>query len=436
MTPGVRASRWIMPGAPGSRVTRLELLYDLIFVFAFLNVTVLVGNTLRPRAIIAGIVVLALLWWCWSGLAALGNITRANRGALPLIGFATMAAAFILALTIPQAFMDQPGELRGPVVFAVAYLMVRALTVGAFWFVTTPGTPSRRRLWLLTAAAGLAAVLVLTAALASLWAPDPRSTVWIRIILWCVAMVMEAVAARTPPYSGWAGLSAGHWAERHALIVLVAIGESVISLGLGAGTLAELTLTVPIIVAAVLGIALVATLWWLHYDTFALAVEQVIHGVRDKRRIPLTRDVYTYLHLLLIMGIIGTALGLKLVVRTVAGEAGRPLNPTEARILYLGVVVFLLAEISIALRTFGVVPRPALFAAAALTAVAAAADRAPALAALGFLTTACVMLALDQRLRQAAFRQRVRQSAFQEEQVVETALNRWRVEHRQRRQLL
>ncbi|MBM0202422.1 low temperature requirement protein A [Micromonospora sp. STR1s_5] len=403
----------------------------MIFVLAFLNVTVLVGNTLRPRTLLAGLVVLALLWWCWTGFAALGNIVRADQGALPLIGFAIMAAAFVLALTIPQAFADEPGELRGPVIFAVAYLTVRALTIGAFWFVTAPGTLSRQRLWLHTFAALVVAVLVLTAALTPLWlATTTAAAVWIRIILWSAAMIMEAIAARSPPYIGWAGLSAGHWAERHALIVLVAIGESVISLALGAGTLAHLTLTAPIIIAAVLGIALVATLWWLHYDTLALAVEHAVHAVRDDRRIPLTRDLYTYLHLLLVIGIIATALGLKLLLKTVADGATHPLTPIEARILYLGVVVFLLAEIGTVARTFHTFATPTLVAAAAFTAAAGAADRVPALAALGFLAAGCATLALLQRLRQANARQQVRNSALQEEHAVETALSQWRLEHR------
>ncbi|MEV0393564.1 low temperature requirement protein A [Polymorphospora rubra] len=409
-------------------MTRLELFYDLIFVFAFLNVTGLVSRHLDPFGLLAGVVVLALLWWCWTGFVALGNAVRADHGVLPLIGFATMAAVFVLALAMPQAFVDRPGDLSGPALFAVCYLAVRALTVGSFWYVLSATDQPRRRLWLLTLPAAVAAGLIGLAAFTPLWLHDSELAARVRLGLWLAALVVEYGAGILLPYTEWSVVSAGHWAERHGLIVLIALGESVLGLGLGPGRFADVILTVPVIIAGVLGMGLISTLWWLHFDTLALAIEQAMHGTRGRVRIPLARDVYSYLHLVIIIAIMFVALGLKLVLEVVAAP-GDHRSVGAVTTLYGGVVLFLLAGFAALLRTFQRVRRSTLVATAVIAGLAVVTARIPVLVALGLLVAACLALALVQRLTGVTERNRIRELALHEEEASEAEISRWRRGH-------
>ncbi|QGN48686.1 low temperature requirement protein A [Micromonospora sp. WMMC415] len=426
--PPLRRSRWLMPVAPGSRVTRLELFYDLIFVFAFLNVTGLVSRELTPVSVLSGTIVLALLWFCWTGFASLGNVVRADHGFLPPLGFGIMAAAFILAITIPQAFIDQPDDLPGPVVFAVSYLAVRGLTSAGFLYVLSRAGRSRRQLVVITAPAVLAALLVGLAATAPWWVPAD-AVLAARLMLWGAALLVEYSVGLFLPYARWGVASAGHWAERHALIILIALGEAVIALGLGPGRFDRLALTGPVITGSILGIALLAAMWWLHFDTLAPSVEHAMHGTRGPSRIPLARDVFTYLHLLVLVGIVMTALGLKLVLEEVAAPGVEPLPGPSAVTLYGGVGLFLLADALVAARTFRRFRRSNLVAAAALAVLVVPATLVTPLIALGVLVVFSGVVALVQRFTGADARERIKDSVRQEERVTERALSEWRCQH-------
>lgn len=124
----------LVPAGPSAKVTRLELFYDLVFVYAFLNVSTVTSKSLTGTALAKSLLVLALLWFAWTSFAALGNVVRTDQGIMPLLGFATMAAVFALAITVPKAFSDKPGGLPGDVIFAASYGVVRGLQVLAFIF--------------------------------------------------------------------------------------------------------------------------------------------------------------------------------------------------------------------------------------------------------------------------------------------------------------
>ncbi|RNL91754.1 low temperature requirement protein A [Micromonospora solifontis] len=415
-----------MPVAPGSRVTRLELFYDLIFVFAFLNVTGLVSRRLTAPALIAGTVVVALLWWCWTGFVALGNVVRADHGVLPLLGFGIMTAVFVLAITIPQAFIDQPDDLSGPVVFAAAYLIVRALTLAAFLFVLTAAGHTPRQLAVTTVPPAAAGVLIGLSLAVPWWVPADLVLTG-RLVLWTGALLIEYAVGLFLPYARWSLPSAGHWAERHGLIVLIALGEAVISLGLGPGRFDRLALTGPVISAAVLGIALIAALWWLHFDIQSPATEQALHGTRGWSRIGLARDVYTYLHLLIIFGVVATALGLKLVLETVAAPGVARLPWSTAAVLYGGVALYLLAEVAVAARAFHRIRRTTLVTGVLIAALSWPATLVPPLVALAVPAAVGVALALSQRFTRD--RGRIRNLVRQEERAAEEAVSAWRFRH-------
>ncbi|MFI7427651.1 low temperature requirement protein A [Micromonospora sp. NPDC049836] len=424
----LRHSRWLAPVVPGTRVTRIELFFDLIFVFAFLNVTGLVSTSPTPASALSGLLVLALLWWCWTVLAALGNLVRADRGIVPPFGLGIAAATFVLAIAIPQAFRNQPDDLAGPAVFATAYLVLRGLTLVVFLYALTGAGRPRRPLLLISVPAAVAAVLIILAATAAWWAP-PDLRVGARLGLWCAALVAEYSVGLILPYAGWAVPSAGHWAERHSLIILIALGEAVISLGLGPGRFERLALSAAVIFGSVLGILLLAALWWLHFDTLAPSVEQAMHGTRDISRVPLARDVFTYLHLAITVSIVAIALGLKFVLEAVAEIAVEPLSWPGVVALYGGVALYLLAEVAAAARTFRRARTARLTTALVACLLSWPAALVTPLAALGGLVVLLALLVAVERSTGAAARQRIKAALRQEEEVSERAVSQWRQEN-------
>ncbi|WP_233583764.1 low temperature requirement protein A [Micromonospora sp. CV4] len=431
---GVRWSRGIRPSAPGSRTTRLELFYDLVFVFAFLNVTTLTAASPNVGGLVRCLLVLALLWWCWTGFAAFGNVVRTDQGIVPVVGFATTAAAFVFALSIPQAFRDEPGGLNGPLVFAVCYLLVRASQVGIFGWVVR-GDPQLRRRWLLLAVPALITTgLIISAALLPLRLFDVPIMISIYLALWLVAIAVEYGFGLALGGSGWTLVSAGHWAERHALIVLVALGESIISLGLGPGFISGLPLTWSVIAAAVMGVAVVAALWWAYFDTLALALEQRLHRTRDPAtRRALARNAYTYLHLPLVAGTILFALGLKGLLDEAADPStpawGLPLPGFDLLVLHGGVALYLLALVALGWRGLGRPRWPTTVAVGLLLVLVPVAARLPELVALGLLSLLVLALTAVQTMADAPLRRQVREVALTEQLAAEADQTHWRGEH-------
>ena len=127
----------VRPVTEGSRVTPIELFFDLVFVFAITQVTALIADDLTALGVAQGLLVLALLWWCWVGYAWLGNVVRADVGMGRVAMFGAMAAMFVLALSVREAFEDLPGGTSGPVVLALAYLAVRLLHLAIFWMASS-----------------------------------------------------------------------------------------------------------------------------------------------------------------------------------------------------------------------------------------------------------------------------------------------------------
>ena len=138
-----RDPQQVLPLAESSRVTRLELFFDLVFVFAFLNVTRLMAESLQRHGhghdhglrLVQGMLLLTLLWWCWCSFAFTGNAVRIDQGVMPVVLFTATAAILVVAVTTPEAFGDQPGGILGPLVFPICYFVVRALSLASVWYV-------------------------------------------------------------------------------------------------------------------------------------------------------------------------------------------------------------------------------------------------------------------------------------------------------------
>ncbi|NYF54222.1 low temperature requirement protein A [Micromonospora purpureochromogenes] len=434
MDGGGRRTRGWRPGAPGSRTSRLELYYDLVFVFAFLTVTSVTSSRPTASSLIGGLLVLALLWWCWTGFSQLGNAVRTDQGVLPVVGFLTLAATFLLALVMPGAFVDRPGGLNGPLFFAGCYFLVRALQLGVFGPVAR-GDPARLRRWALLAALPVISTgFLVVAALVPQRLAEGAAQGWIRLALWLAALLTEYVGGVTLGREYWVVVSAGHWAERHALIVLVALGESIIALGFGPKFVTELPLTWEVVIGAVLGIAVASALWWAYFDTLALAVEQALHRAREPvARARLARDAYTYLHLPMITGVILFALGLKDLLAEGADPEtpswGPPLGAYWVAVLWGGVALYLLALAACGLRALRVVRWPPVAGALLLAVLAPLGARLPELVALVALAVVCAATVVTQTVIDGDLRRHVRRVAEEEEHAAEIEHTRWRARH-------
>ena len=210
----------------GARVTPLELFFDLVFVYAITQVTQFMADDPTARGVLRGMLMIALLWWCWCSYAWLGNRVQADEGSARVVLFAAMVVMLVAAVTIPEAFDDLPGGLPGPLVFAACYLAVRLLHLGSYWRFALGDRALRRQL-ALTATPMLCATVVLVVA-------SFQSGPW-QTALWGLALALDYGGIFVTGISGWTVHSAAHFAERHGLIVIIALGESIVAVGVGSG---------------------------------------------------------------------------------------------------------------------------------------------------------------------------------------------------------
>jgi low temperature requirement protein LtrA len=359
------------------RVTPLELFFDLVVVFAITQVTQLMSNDLSWRGLGHGLLVLAAIWWLWTGYAWLTNSLEPEDGIVRAGVFAAMAAMFLVALAVPRAFGGEG------VLFAVAYLVVRLINLGLY-AISGRGDPNlARRLMRFATREMVAPVLILAAAFVhSPW----------REALWVIALATvysDVVFGRGRD----ANISPGHFAERYGLIVIIALGESVISLGVGAR---QAPLTVGIVSACIVGILVIGALWWAYFDVLAVMTRQQLSQSSGGTQAQLARDHYRYLHLPMIAGIVLFALGLKETIENV--EA--PLSAVPAVALCGGLSLYFLAHVVQRLRFVffirhttsdrpGYIGPGRLAAAVAMLALIPAALRLSAIASLGLAAGVC-----------------------------------------------
>jgi low temperature requirement protein LtrA len=367
------------------QVTPLELFFDLVFVFAITQVTALLADDPTWAGVFRGMLLLAALWWAWSVYAWLTSATDVDEGGVRLLMLAAMAAMFGAALAVPGAFGDDA------VLFGVAYLLVRLLHL-VLSVTVVRDDPERRGALLRFAPTAIAGALLIV--FAGFLEGDARIAVW--LVALCVDYLGPTVIGMG---SGWA-VAPEHFAERHGLIVLIALGESIIAIGLGAG----LELDTGVIVAAALGIVVVSALWWLYFDVAAIfARTRLLHATGlELHRLAL--QAYSYLHLPMFAGIVLFALGLK----TTVDHAGEALETVPAVALCGGGALYLLGLIAFLFRTTGRVFRRRTIGAVLLLGLIPAAVTIPALAALALVSTVCAGIAAYEALRYRESRVRIR----------------------------
>jgi low temperature requirement protein LtrA len=202
--------------------------------------------------------------------------------------------------------------------------------------------------------------------------------------IWALALLLDMAEPFFFGSEGWK-LMPSHFAERHGLIVIIALGESIVAIGVGADT----TVNVGVVAAAVLGIVVTGALWWLYFDVVALVAKRRLERAAEGReRNEMARDSYSYLHFPMVAGIVLLALGLKKTL----GDVGEPLETVPAVAMLGGPALYLLAHIAMRLRNIRTLNRQRLLCAFLLVALVPAAVQLPALATLAILGAVLVAL--------------------------------------------
>jgi low temperature requirement protein LtrA len=345
-------------------------------------------------------VLLALLWFGWTSYAWLGNQAQADEGLLRLAMVVTMGALFVVALTIPESFEDGPGGLFGPFVLAACYATVRIAHLAVYLVAAGEDRGLRRQLFITAIPTAVACLLLVAGGAAG--AP------W-QSLLWVLALVVDYAGVFASGTEGWRVYSAVHFAERHGLIVIVAIGESVVAVGAG---VADEPVTGPVVLAALLALGVSLALWWVYFDVVALVAEGVLAQLEGEPRTRLARDSYTYLHFPMVAGIVYLALGVKKVLEYVAHvdehDLGDALPWVPVLALYGGAVLYLVALSALRRRNIGGWNRQRLLVSAVLLVLLPAAVLVPALVALALLAGVLLVLISYEAMRLAPERDRIR----------------------------
>jgi low temperature requirement protein LtrA len=400
-------TRWrfrarIVPTDERHAVTTIELFFDLVFVFAITQVTAFMADDLGWRGILRGLVLLAMLWFVWCSYAWLGNQAHADEGVVRAALIAAMAAMFLVALAIPEAWGDEGGGISAPVVLAGALAVVRLLHLGIYAVAAAGDAGLRRQLKRAAVPVATACVLLVVGAVLGGAA---------QTAVWALALVIDYTGVYLSG-SDWRLPAPGHFAERHGLIVIIALGESIIAVGVGSN---DLPLTVPTIAAALLGLVVSVALWWAYFDVVAPVAERVLRGQQGADRVRLARDSFTYLHFPMVAGVIYLALGLKKVAQYVGDESHHglayPLPATALWSLYGGVAAYLLAHLAFRLRNVHSINRPRAVVAVLVLLAPLATAKLPALASLAVLAGILVVLVAYEVVRYAEARATVRAEA-------------------------
>lgn len=374
-------------GEGEERVTALELFFDLIFVFALTQVAGLVSASPTWEGLAQGVLVLGMLWWAWAAYAWLTNTLDPEDGVVRLAMFGAMAAMFVASLAVPHVFGDDA------LLFACAYALVRIAHLALY---LVAGLGDRDLLGAIGRLAVGSATGVTLLFVAS--AVDG----WLQLSLWAVALAADLLGAYIGGGRGWR-LSPGHFAERHALVLIIALGESIVALGVGAS---ESELGLGVLAAVLLGLAVACALWWAYFDVVAIVAERKLKETRGKAQLTMARDSYSYLHLPMVAGIVLFAVGVK---KTLA-HVGDPLELVPAVTLCGGVALYLVAHILFRLRNVRTLNRQRLVVAVLLCLTIPAAIEIPALATLTLVAALCAALIGYEAIRFSEARAGVRQA--------------------------
>jgi low temperature requirement protein LtrA len=305
------------------RVKPLELFFDLVFVLALTQCTQLMADDPTWEGLVRGLLVLGVLWWSWVGYSWLTSVVNPEEGLVRFAIFGAMAALLVVALCVPEAF----GDLG--LLFACAYFVVRIGQV-ILLYAAGRGDPGLRR-----SVVGLAVgTLIGTSILIVASFTDGV----LQGCLWALALALDVGEPYLFGSEGWK-LAPRHFVERHGLIIIIALGESIVAIGAGV----EGEIDAGVVAASALGVGVVAALWWLYFDVVALVAERrLTQATPGKEQNEIARDSFSYLHFPMVAGIVLVALGLKKTL----GHVEDPLKIEAAVAMLGGTALYLLGHVA------------------------------------------------------------------------------------------
>jgi low temperature requirement protein LtrA len=368
------------------RVTPLELFFDLVFVLAITQCTALMAHTPTWEGLVRGLLALGVLWWCWVGYAWLTSVVDPEEGAVRIAMFGSMAALLVAAIAVPNAFNNEG------LVFAIAYGIARYAQIILLYIAGRDNRDLQH-----SVIVGLLFSTTIGVALLVIASQTDGAT---QGVLWAAALAIDMAGPLFFGVEGWM-LVPGHFAERHGLIVLIAIGESIVAVGAAATS----HLDAGVITATVLGIVVAAAFWWLYFDVVAVVAARRLAGLpAGRERNSMARDSYSFLHFPMVAGIILVALGMK---KTLA-HVDHHLDIVVATAMFGGMALYLVAHVAFRWRNIHTLNRQRLVTAALLVALLPLVTEIEALVALAILAAVLVILISYEAIRFADARDRIR----------------------------
>jgi low temperature requirement protein LtrA len=350
------------------RVTPRELFFDLVFVFAFTQVTTLLAHDPTFAGIGRGVLVIAALWWPWTAYAWLTNTVDPEEGFVGAALLVALIAMFVAALAVPGVFGDD-GAL-----FGGAFLIVVGMHLALY---ALAGRGNRD---LLAAVLRLAPWTLLGATLILVAGFADGARTW----LWVAALACTYLGAGLSGSTGWR-VFPSHLAERYGLVVIIALGEAFVAIGIGVTGIG-----LGGVVAAILGLLVATSFWLAYFDFFSIRGARMLADLRGPDRVALARDAYAYAHLPMIVGIVLFAFSMK----TIVGHVGEELDSVAAFALCGGSALYLLTYSAVRTRIERrlALSRGRFMAALVLLLVLPLATVVPAIAALALVTAVWVAL--------------------------------------------
>ncbi|MEU4552513.1 low temperature requirement protein LtrA [Micromonospora violae] len=366
-----------VPAEVTHRTTMFEIFFDLVFVFALTRVITFMAGSSGALTLAQGLLLLLLLLYSWAPYIWVGNLVRPDVGPVRAATLVAMAAVFVAALVLPDAWRQSPELFDAPLTLALAYVVGRAVQlVILFWAsATNPALRSTLRFFAVPVVLGWVPLII--GALLG----DTAQTV-----LWTVALLLDIGGARiASTFRPWRLRSVDHFTERFGLVLIIALGESLISAGAGPRTMAPVGSA---LLAALLGLTSTVCLWWLYFDRLAPAAREAVGNLPADRQANVAGDAYGLGHATLIIGAIYVALGIEEVIAQLTEESAHSgrLGWEAATALYGGTALYLLSRLVFRRLTIRVVYRAQVVAALLPLPLLPIGRSLPPLAALTLLT--------------------------------------------------
>ncbi|MFD6136230.1 low temperature requirement protein A [Isoptericola sp. NPDC060257] len=320
-----------VPTRAEDRTTPFEIFFDLVFVFALTRDLALVEAAPGTDSLGRAVVLLLMLWWSWCAFIWLGNQVRLDRGFVRVGMLVAMTALFVIGLVIPEAWSPGTGGIAPAVVLAISFSVVRACYVALLAIIAWPHPRLRTQVLLDLVPQSLSVALLFAGAL--------LGGGW-QTALWVTAFVVDFAGGRSASrYRGWRVGSARHFAERHDLVLIIALGETVLATGAALDTWTSDPAALGV---ALLGFLMTVSLWWAFFGRLSGDAAQALASTARSRRSVLARDGYTFGHLPIVAGVVLVALGVALLLDDVAQAADAPADGIAVAALAGGAVSFLI----------------------------------------------------------------------------------------------